>query len=189
MTESWHTVLLYTFSTIPQTLAGAGALLAVVVLHRLGSLESSIMRTAEKIDDLTRIHGPISGEMQRAFVTQNWLEYVRHLEQEIVKFEKTSQPVQKPIRQYQDLLKATLDSKHQIQSDLMSCLIPTVLCILSTIVLLPLSKVLAWSITLSAVIVFLVLILFGWTLWRYLIMTFHILRRRHPDFERAWMDT
>ena len=77
--ENLQIVLLYTFSTIPQTLAGVGALLAVVVLHRLQIVETAVTRAAHDIEKQRGSWPQISTGIRNAFVAQDWNHYFRLL--------------------------------------------------------------------------------------------------------------
>src|SRR5260370_21826960 len=67
MTES---TLYYTFSTVPQTLAGGGAILVAVVLYRLGEIDRIIDTAADHLETAWQAY-PFR-ELWRALERNGW---------------------------------------------------------------------------------------------------------------------
>jgi hypothetical protein len=65
-----ESTLYYTFSTIPQTLAGGGAILVAVVLYRLGEIDRIIDTAADHLE--TAWQGHPFRELWRALERNGW---------------------------------------------------------------------------------------------------------------------
>jgi hypothetical protein len=129
----------YTFSTIAQTLAAAIALLAAFALYRLQGLESLLMTTSLRIEEV--FTGAEHGKFQALRIAGRWHECRDFMAGEQFRSELEKEPV----RSRRDTFRQSLSTSDSVRTRLAISLFLTVAAILLSVAALPLAPALATS--------------------------------------------
>lgn len=130
-----ETNLYYTFSTIPQTLAGAIALLGAFLLYRLQSIKIDIEEKAEVL--FNNYSNERWKELREIYIDGRYSDFIVFIEQNETK--NTKQIPKTQFDKYHKQLKILLNKRIKLLSSCKLSLLLTITLIIASIIILPLS--------------------------------------------------
>jgi hypothetical protein len=152
--------LLYTFSTIAQTLGGAIALLSAFVLYRFQSLDDALDRDTKTLRDGFTAHGGKASSYEELEAERQYLKILELLKTEAAHGNTYSVPIFKR-------LKHGIERKKRITDAFMAALLCTGTGMMLSILMLPITHVLVARPAAAVLVLLAGVVIFTACIWIY----------------------